>query len=58
MKVSRTIKITGEKKQVTAKINALNTLGSHLDLKTLIALAHIVKTDPVKVQLAKNFLGV
>lgn len=52
------IKIKGSKAEATQKANALNMLGNHLDVKTLKALAHIVKTDPQKVELAKSFLGV
>lgn len=58
MKTKFSITISGNKAQATEKANALVTLGNHLDVKTLKALANIVKTDPQKVQLAKNFLGV
>ncbi|MCH2216325.1 MAG: hypothetical protein MK086_14255 [Flavobacteriales bacterium] len=52
-----TIAIGGEKKEATEKANAVATLASYLDAKTLRALAHVVKTDPKKVAIAKSFLG-
>lgn len=52
------ISISGTKESATAKAKALATLGSYLDEKTLKALAHLVKNDPNKVAMAKNFLGV
>lgn len=53
-----TIAISGDKKSATAKANALATMGSYLDVKTLKALANVVKNDPAKVALAKQFLGI
>jgi hypothetical protein len=51
------ITISGSKSDAQAKVEALLVLASHLDAKTLTALAKVVKTDPSKVQLAKQFLG-
>lgn len=39
------------------KANAASQLANDLDTKTIVALAHIVKTDPSKVAIAKQFLG-
>ena len=39
------------------KANAASQLANNLDTKTIQALANIVKTDPSKVALAKQFLG-
>lgn len=39
------------------KANAAVQLANQLDTKTIVALAHIVKSDPSKVALAKQFLG-
>ncbi len=50
--------IEGDKKEATAKANALAKLGRYLDAKTLTALADVVKNDPQKVDLAKSFLGI
>lgn len=52
------ITIKGDKKSATQKANAMATLTSHLTAETLTALAKIVKTDPEKVELAKQFLGI
>ena len=52
------ISITGSKSEATQKAKAVATLASYLDAKTLTALANVVKTDPNKVALAKQFLGV
>lgn len=57
-KHSFTITISGDLKSSTEKANALAVLASHLSAETLKALAHVVKTDPDKVALAKKFLGV
>lgn len=51
------ITVTGSIETAQAKAKALGTLAS-LDAKTLNALANIVKNDPQKVALAKQFLGV
>ncbi|NOQ75643.1 MAG: hypothetical protein GQ574_26785 [Crocinitomix sp.] len=51
------ISITGSKSEATEKAVAVATLASYLDAKTLTALAKVVKTDPNKVALAKQFLG-
>jgi hypothetical protein len=40
------------------KIEALSTLAKKLSVKELSKLAHVVKTDPVKTALAKQYLGV
>jgi hypothetical protein len=52
------ISISGDKETATVKAKAVATLASYLDAKTLKALAHVVKNDPAKVSLAKQFLGV
>ncbi|MEZ4921876.1 MAG: hypothetical protein R2780_01780 [Crocinitomicaceae bacterium] len=52
------ITISGDKKTAVAKAKALGTLAAYLDAKTLEALARVVQTDPEKVALAKEFLGV
>ena len=57
-KHSFTITISGDQKDATEKAQAIATLASHLSAETLKALAHVVKTDPKKVALAKKFLGV
>lgn len=51
------ITINGSKQEASQKANALAALAA-LDAKTLVALAHVVKNDPQKVALAKQFLGV
>lgn len=55
-KFSLTIK--GTQDEATKKANALAILANGLDAKTLNALAKVVKTDPQKVALAKQFLGI
>ncbi len=57
-KHSFTITISGDLKSASEKANAIATLASYLSADTLKALAHVVKTDPEKVALAKKFLGV
>lgn len=57
-KHSFTITISGDKKEAAEKAQAIATLASFLSGETLKALAHVVKTDPDKVALAKKFLGV
>ncbi len=52
------ITISGSKQEASDKVNALAVLAAHLSTDTLKALAHVVKTDPAKVKLAKQFLGV
>ena len=52
------ISIGGSEKEATEKANAIAVLASYLDAKTLKALAKVVKTDPEKVALAKQFLGI
>ncbi len=52
------LSIGGSKSEATTKAKALGTLASYLDAKTLAALAKVVKTDPNKVAMAKQFLGV
>ena len=56
-KYSFKISISGDKKTATDKAKALGTLAAYLDAKTLAALAKVVKTDPEKVAMAKQFLG-
>lgn len=53
-----TITISGSKKEATEKINGLAVLAAHLSTDTIKALAHLVKNDPQKVEMAKSFLGV
>lgn len=57
-KHSFNLSISGSKKEATEKAQALGTLAAYLSADTLKALAHVVKTDPDKVALAKKFLGV
>lgn len=52
------ITISGTEKEATEKAQGLATLASHLSVETIKALAHLVKTDPAKVEFAKQFLGV
>lgn len=51
------ITLSGTKPEALAKVEAVLTLASYLDAKTLKALADVVKNDPTKVRLAKQFLG-
>ncbi|GAB5417615.1 MAG: hypothetical protein Crog4KO_26000 [Crocinitomicaceae bacterium] len=51
------ITVVGSLEDAKKKAKALAVLAS-LDVKTLTALAGIVKNDPQKVALAKQFLGV
>ncbi len=58
---SYTYKITLEEKtesDADAKVGAMTTLAKKLTVKELTKLAHIVKNDPVKTALAKQYLGV
>lgn len=58
---SYTYKVTLEEKsegEADAKIEALTVLAQKLTVKELTRLAHVVKTDPVKTALAKQYLGV
>lgn len=58
---SYTYKVTLEEKSEEAsdaKIEALTVLAKKLTVKELTRLAHVVKTDPVKTALAKQYLGV
>ena len=52
------ISISGTQKEATEKAQALGTLAAYLSADTLKALAHVVKNDPDKVAMAKQFLGV
>lgn len=52
------ITISGNEKEASEKAAALATLAAYLDATTLNKLAHVVKTDPSKVAMAKKFLGV
>jgi hypothetical protein len=53
-----TISISGGQEEATKKINAVAVLASHLSAETLVALAKLVKEDPNKVELAKQYLGI
>ena len=58
---SYTYKITLEEKSeadADAKVDAMAVLVKKLDASELTKLAYIVKTDPVKTALAKQYLGV
>lgn len=52
------ITISGTEKEASEKAKAVADLAAHLSAETLKALAHLVKTDPGKVAMAKRFLGV
>jgi hypothetical protein len=52
------VTIEGTQSEATQKANGIAVLASHLSAETITALAHLVKTDPQKVELAKRFLGV
>lgn len=52
------ISISGTHTEATQKAKAVAELATYLSAETLTALAHVVKTDPSKVALAKQFLGV
>lgn len=56
----QTVKITiyGNDKEVKTKAKALAILSGYLDGKTLEAFAKVVQTEPSKVKLAKQFLGI
>lgn len=51
------ITIKGDKESATKKAKAIATLTSHLSAETLALFAKVVKTDPDKVELAKQFLN-
>jgi len=58
---SYTYKISLEEKteaEADAKVEALTVLAKKLNTKELTKLAHVVKTDPAKTALAKQYLGV
>lgn len=58
---SYTYKVTLEEKtesEADLKIEALTVLAKKLSTKELSKLAHVVKIDPVKTALAKQYLGV
>lgn len=44
--------------EADAKMTALTTLASKLSQKELTKLAHVIKNDPAKTALAKQYLGV
>ena len=44
--------------EADAKMTALTTLASKLSQVELTKLAHVIKHDPVKTSLAKQYLGV
>lgn len=52
------ISISGTQKEATEKAKAVAELATYLNAQTLTALAKVVKTDPSKVALAKQFLGI
>ena len=52
------LSIKGTAQETGQKAKALATLATKLDAKTLAALARVVETDPSKVALAKQFLGI
>ena len=52
------IMISGSQKEASETAQGLAILASHLSSETIVALAHLVRTDPAKVALAKKFLGV
>ena len=43
--------------EATEKMKAVTVLVSKLSVKELSGLAHIVKNDPVKMALAKKYMG-
>ncbi|MFB6453802.1 hypothetical protein ACE38W_00920 [Chitinophaga sp. Hz27] len=45
-------------KDATEKVAALAILAQHLNVKELTKLAYVVKSDPLKLALAKKYLGV
>lgn len=53
-----TIAIPGSQKEAEAKAKGVAVIASHLSAETITALAHLIQTDPAKVALAKQFLGV
>lgn len=44
--------------EARSKMEALKTLASLLTEEELKKLAHVVKNDPVKTSLAKNYIGI
>ncbi|RYZ30060.1 MAG: hypothetical protein EOO10_04150 [Chitinophagaceae bacterium] len=44
--------------EADAKMTALTTLAAKLSQKELTKLAHVIKHDPIKTSLAKQYLGV
>ena len=52
------ITISGTQKEASEKAQGVAVLASYLSAETISALAHLVQTDPAKVALAKQFLGV
>lgn len=48
----------GSETEADAKMTALTTLASKLSQKELTKLAQVIKHDPVKTALAKQYLGV
>ena len=58
---NHTYKITLQERseaEAEQKVAALTTLAQKLTASELVKLAHIVKNDPVKTALAKQYLGV
>ncbi len=53
-----TITISGTEQEATEKARGIAVIASHLDAKTITALAKVIQTDPSKVALAKGFLGI
>jgi hypothetical protein len=52
------ISISGTQTEATQKVNALAVLAGHLSAETLTALAKVVKEEPSKIALAKQYLGI
>lgn len=50
--------IEGTESEAEEKAKGLAIIASYLNAKTITALAKVVQTDPAKVELAKQFLGV
>lgn len=53
-----TLSIEGTQQEAVQKAQALTVLSTKLDTKTLLALAKVVQNEPMKVAMAKKFLGI
>jgi hypothetical protein len=53
-----TLTISGTQAEVTQKANGLAIIAENLSPQTITALAHLIQTDPAKIEMAKKFLGV